>query len=458
LRKRSYIYTKDGSKPEHYRSSSQIQSYEIETVSRHRSRKTAIYFLASVSVYLALLALTYFYKSDVLKSLANGFALVIFITFLLKTFLQPTVLRLNEGYVSTFALLIFGMLCSVIANFGETDVADYLKMLLSPLFFVIGYFSLNLKEFSGSARRKLLFFTFVILVIPSLIAIGELMVWGAKFKEEELSISIFANRNNAALYALVLSILFVILKISRRWIIFYLVAVSALFATLGVLAAVVLAMVIVQIRRRNIVYMTLYLMLAAVISLVLMSTMPSLPIFERLLKLSEGLQYLYSSGQFGYLSQMSYGELSEIMGSSDVSFLFRIMHWTELLDIYSNGSFGTMLFGHGVGSSVRLTAAGLVPHNDYMRYLFECGFFAFMGFLILNLRIMKDVGSTYAAIPFMAIVIYFFSENLINNFLAMMLFYFFAGYVIAQKSAMQKSRTQYECFAGQPELLHLRRL
>jgi len=155
---------------------------------------------------------------------------------------------------------------------------------------------------------------------------------------------------------------------------------------------------------------------------------------------------------------MSYGELTQVMGSSDVSFFFRITHWAELLEKYSNGSLDTMLFGNGVGSSARMTTAGLVPHNDYLRYLFECGLFAFLGFLILNLRIIKDAGSSYVAIPVITIVIYFFSENLINNFLAMMLFYFLAGFVIAQKFGMRTTRTRHGHSASQPELFRFGRL
>ncbi|RJG05832.1 hypothetical protein D3870_07195 [Noviherbaspirillum cavernae] len=434
------------------------QLHEQETFRRRSSRKTIIHFLAFVSVYLSLLALNYFLKNDALKTLANGFAFLIFAMFLLKILQQKTVLRLKNGYALTFAVLIFGMVCNVVVNLGATDIADYLKMLLSPFFFVIGYLSLNLNEFSGTVRKKMLFFTWMLLLVPSVIAVGEQMVWGSRFQEEDLAISIFANRNNAALYALVLSILFAILKVNLRWILLYLVAVSVSFATLGVLVAVVLGIVVVQIRKGNILYLMLSLMLVVVAFLILMSTMPTLPVFERLMSLGEGLHYLYSSGQIRNLSRMNYGQLSEIMGSSDISFFFRITHWAELLEIYSNGSLESMLFGNGVGSSVRMTAAGLVPHNDYLRYLFECGLFAFMGFLLLNLRIIKDAGSTYAAIPCTAIMIYFFSENLINNFLAMMLFYFLAGFVIARNTAMRKTRTRHEHYASQPELLRFGRL
>lgn len=412
-----------------------IQLIESKISWQSGRKKTVVYFLASVAMYLSLLVINYFHKGEAMKLVANGFALFIFTVFLLKVLLQPTVPRLNMHYAVGFTLIIFGMLCNAIENYGATDMADYLKMILSPLFFFIGYFSLSLGEFRDSERKKLLFFTSVIFLVPALIALGEAAVWGGQFKEGE-SISIFANRNNAALYALALSPLFIILKIDRRWVGLYLIMVSALFGTLGVFIALMLSIIIVKIRKRNIGTLIIFSMT----SLVLVSIMLNLPVFHRLHNLIEGLKYLYSTGQIQYISQMNYGELSKIMGSSDVSFFFRIIHWMELMKIYSSGSLLQVLFGHGVGSSVRETSAALVPHNDYLRYLFECGIFAFTGFLILNLRIAKDIGSTYISVPFVTIIIYFFSENLINNFLAMMLFYFLAGFVIAKTTAMAKQR------------------
>lgn len=414
----------------------------------NRNKKTIIYFLAAVTMYLCFLVVHYFSKAEALKLVANGFAFFIFILFLLKILLQPTLARLNIFYVSAFALLVFGMLGNAIANYGSTNFSDYLKMALSPFFFVIGYCSLNVKKFQGDTRFKLLFFTSVILVMPVLIALGEMAIWGAQFREGE-SISIFANRNNAALYAIVLSILFLVLGISRRWLITYLLLVAVLFGTLGVFVAVTLSIFIVSLSRKN----AGYLLALPLALLLLLTAAPNLPVFERLLHLGEGLVYLFTIGEIRHILEMSYGELSELMGgSSDVSFFFRIKHWLELFQTYAGGTLMSIFFGRGVGSSVLETSLELVPHNDYLRYLYECGIAPFLGFLILNLRILVDIGRNYFAIPFITISIYFFTENLINNFLAMMLYYFLAGFIIVRSKALAKQKARYEHFASQPKL------
>lgn len=96
-------------------------------------------------------------------------------------------------------------------------------------------------------------------------------------------------------------------------------------------------------------------------------------------------------------------------------------------DILVAGPWHQMLFGHGVGGSVRLSSIHLVPHNDYVRYLFECGVLTLAGFLLLLWLPLLRIGRRWELVPLLAVAIYFASENLINNYLAMAVFYFSVG-------------------------------
>lgn len=422
----------------------QAQLNNLNVSLPRRGDITIIYFMAAVTVYLSLLVVHYFDKSEVTKLVSNGVAFSIFACLVPRLFSSSGRLVLHKHYVLALGLLIFGMLFSGVVNIGQTEFADYLKMTIGPLFFVIGYRSSHINEFRGTARRQMLFLTTVIFALPVMIAVGEAAGWGAQFQDGQ-SVSIFSNRNNAALYAIVLSILFMILNMRLRWLVVYLLAVAVLFGTLGVLLAVILSIALVHLAKGRFIYLVTFSSLL----LVSMIFMPDLPVIDRLSSLHAGLSHLFSSGEIWRVSDMSYGELSQVMGgSSDVSFFFRIKHWSELIGMYLNGSLEQIFFGHGVGSSVRDTSLSLVPHNDYLRYLYECGLLAFIGFLFLNLRIVKDMGSSYIAVPFLTVTLYFFSENLINNFLAMMLYFFLAGFLIARKKAIAKLKVKHEYFAG----------
>ena len=87
----------------------------------------------------------------------------------------------------------------------------------------------------------------------------------------------------------------------------------------------------------------------------------------------------------------------------------------------------TWLFGYGPGQTVPLSYAGLVPHNDYLRILVEYGpinLLIFVSFL-LHIRAALTIGA--AKVLFVVLCIYFFSENLFDNFTSMALFFAFAG-------------------------------
>jgi hypothetical protein len=136
---------------------------------------------------------------------------------------------------------------------------------------------------------------------------------------------------------------------------------------------------------------------------------------------------------------VTFGELVTKLGTTDLSFLFRLKHWLELWTIYQNGSLLNWLFGFGSGSSVELTRMRIVPHNDFIRYLFEFGVITLIGFCLLLFSIFRYLGRGWITVPLAAVALYFISENLINNFLAMVIFYFCAG-TLAQRVLMAKQR------------------
>jgi O-antigen ligase len=130
------------------------------------------------------------------------------------------------------------------------------------------------------------------------------------------------------------------------------------------------------------------------------------------------------------LNTATYADLVRILNTTDLSFIFRLKHWLNLLNIFQNGSGFDWMFGFGIGSSVALSDIRLVPHNDYLRYLFETGYISLIGFAMFMWTIMYNCGRRWESVPLFTITIYFFSENLINNYIAMSIFYFCAGALV----------------------------
>jgi O-antigen ligase len=193
------------------------------------------------------------------------------------------------------------------------------------------------------------------------------------------------------------------------------------FGALGVLLATAIAIFITRSSRRNITVFALLLVLFIL-------TIPHLPdttLFNRIKTLTNVIT-LALGGQINLLT-ISYAEIIYLTGSSDHSFLFRIIHWYQLLTFYFDGPLINQIFGYGIGSTPSMTDSKLIPHNDYLRILLEIGLFGFLGMTLIIIEIVKKLFKKEEAIPVFIILFYFFSENLINSFISVSILFFVAG-------------------------------
>jgi len=136
--------------------------------------------------------------------------------------------------------------------------------------------------------------------------------------------------------------------------------------------------------------------------------------------------------------QMDYGRLIRMYGTSEFSGIWRISHWRTCFDVIAEANIIQLLFGYGIGASSLLLYK--IPHNDYLRVLMEQGIvgltlsMAFIGILFRRI----DKRYRYCVI---AIALYCFTENNIDNLLFMSIFIFFlSGYRSKVHSA--------SCYAG----------
>jgi O-antigen ligase len=131
--------------------------------------------------------------------------------------------------------------------------------------------------------------------------------------------------------------------------------------------------------------------------------------------------------------QIDYGHLMRMYGTNDCSGIWRISHWRTCFDVIADANTTQLLCGYGIGSSNLLLYKE--PHNDYLRVLIEQGiigltlYFAF--FMTMFRRI--DPRHWYCIV---AVAIYCFSENNMDNLLFMSIFVFFLA------SAQNKAQIQ----------------
>ena len=130
---------------------------------------------------------------------------------------------------------------------------------------------------------------------------------------------------------------------------------------------------------------------------------------------------------------MSFRRLVELTGTTDLSGFFRIIHWANIWDIYSSGALLNKLFGLGIGHSQHLTVLQFIPHNDYLRILAEYGLLNLFVFVCFMLHVLLNLKTGHTKVLFMILLIYFFSENLIDHFPSMTLYFTYAGRFAAMR-------------------------
>lgn len=120
--------------------------------------------------------------------------------------------------------------------------------------------------------------------------------------------------------------------------------------------------------------------------------------------------------------ELDYGNLSRMYGTSDCSGIWRISHWRSCVDVIADANIVQLLCGYGIGASGLLLYK--VPHNDYLRVLMEQGIIGLTLYIAFFLTVYRriDWRHRYCIV---AIALYCFSENNMDNLLFMSIFAFF---------------------------------
>jgi hypothetical protein len=395
----------------------------------------SVLFIGLFAAYVVLMGLAFSAQSGLIKALGNVYAVVIFglVAFAWASRVYPPS-RWSTAVLLAYVVYLTGIACSVAVNPDQIDWADLVKVIMVPAFLLFGA-AFERKRLADQSpplhtRGDVRVMLGLLIAVPLLTWAGQLLQSGFQI-DGIRETSIFANRNNAAAYAITLmGVVAVVLGRPVRSLILFM-AVGIMFGTLGALIAVIIAMALTVAKPRELGILALLLLVTAVGYTVWPEEKPFVrftPVIDSIRYIAEGRIKLHST---------TYAELVLLLKTSDLSFVFRLKHWVDLMAVWAQADLYHWLFGFGVGASVQLSEMRLVPHNDYLRLLFEFGLVTLLAFAAVITLVFARLGRRWETVPFLAMVIYMFSENLIHNFTAMAFVFFSAG-VMAERVAHER--------------------
>lgn len=378
--------------------------------------------LTILNIYISILILNKYAELSSLAYLGYGVAVVALSLATVSIIQKYNIRKLSPDKILATAG-VFSIILSIMINTKSENTVDGLKILSVFIFYLSGrlYYEKN-NTFSVPKISGYIFVS-----IPILFSIFDFTIQ----KNLENSISIFANRNNAVLFCVTSSLLLAANNINKSVLLYYTILSTMIFRTLGAFFAILASIALTTLKPRKLLWLSLSILPISIIATLLHDY---IPILERLVSAIQGIKSIFTGNAIDIARNTSYAEASIIAGSSDISYFFRLKHWVELFDIYIDSGPLNFLLGYGINSSVELTSIGLLPHNDYLRILFETGIITLICFIGLNYKIFKSLRNTNYAIPSTFVIIYFFSENIANNFIVMSFFFYTAGALVSSKA------------------------
>jgi hypothetical protein len=324
------------------------------------------------------------------------------------------------------------VLCILILAFVPTlydpayTQARYLVKLVVVCILYVLVFSMELRPIYATPFCKVFVLTLLLMGVVSLI-----VPRGEQMDDVTRIAGFFANANNLSLAMMTLLFLIdeqrdgLVVKLGfHAVIILFLVLSGTTGAILAYGGAMVFrTLVFIKSARNARVYLVLFMLLLILVGLVCVVPIEiykQIPLTDRI-----GSQLTLIWNQLPVAvsgDELNYARFSKLYGQSGGSGIWRIAHGRKGMDVMAGTNAFQLVFGHGVGSSSLLL--GKLPHNDYLRILIEQGILG----LGLSLAFMAVV---FARIDWryrtgiVAVGLYCFCENNMDNLLFMALFTFF---------------------------------
>lgn len=339
----------------------------------------------------------------------NGLSAVLVIYLAANVIISPTVwLRYNVLLLSLFVALTG----TLIVNRGMTDPVDVIKYVSLYVLFLAGVVSPQRRSMTWVSALTIAVIPLVLLPFGSRVFVDSDVM-------AEASFSFFQTRNAATIYFTALA--FCLARALGWFAIPLQMGACLLMGKVGPTVASGVAITAWNVRPNisslaALVGLAIVGIIAYFVGLLQRAIDVIGPLYRDLLQLGPTK-----------ISMMSYADIVTSAGSTDVSGYFRIKHWLEIWQLFSNSGLEHILFGYGPGQSKFITTARLVPHNDYLRILVEFGVLNLLSFVSLIFIILFQLPDKITRSLFTVYVFYSFTDNMIDNFSSMMMLYAGAG-------------------------------
>jgi hypothetical protein len=374
------------------------------------------YFVIILASIALINVLTFFYhllNSAIFSTLSNAacIGLIAYSAFVVCRSRHSS--TTNIFYIAAACTFTF---LSITFNVGNASVTDGIKYLSIYVFYAAGHACAA--QFRATELRYIGFLA--ALPILFFLTFGDSRV--PEFIQYNLgnTFSYFANANVAALYFSAL--VFTLTERLGGYAILLQLLNVALMNKLGVAVATIVAIgvwIAIPLRKESVIAL-IVLGLVTIIAVWLGA-------FDRAMATFESMKLLLELGP-DIVSRMSFKQLVILTGTTDLSGYFRVIHWANIWEIYSSSGLGTLLLGYGIGRTPDLTVLKLLPpHNDYLRILAEYGLINLVVFVGFLLHVLFSLKKSLTRVLFMVLLIYYFSENLIDHFASMTLYFTYAG-------------------------------
>ncbi|ACA19312.1 O-antigen polymerase [Methylobacterium sp. 4-46] len=373
------------------------------------------YFGILCTALVALNGLTFIYHATAIglfNALSVGVGVV-----LVAYSLIVSILCTDSSHSAKNFLLMALIFATISALFNMTSLvlSDFIKYISVYVFYAAG--RSDRSPIRGFEKFSLL----VLFALPIVfMAIGKSKVYEIEIalRGHQEAIGYIYNQNTAVLYYC--SILFAAAPMLGRYAIVLQLINAAVMTKIGAILATLLAVTLwiaVPVRKESV--------LAGIFIAFVCVAAFSLGAFDRVIAALDNLSLVFSM-QPQALVSMPYRDLVELTGSTDLSSFFRLIHWSNIWDVFVSNP-ANWLVGYGPGQTITLTYSALAPHNDYLRVLAEYGLPSLIVFVCFLYHVWKSLGNGPERVLFLVLCVYFFSENLIESFSSMGLFFAYAG-------------------------------
>jgi O-antigen ligase len=347
----------------------------------------------------------------------NDIGGVIILGILCWTVLERLWVKVDSVFIASMAAAFLPLL-QVISSGTSESAGAYIKHLSLCLVMALSRLLRLPPAFDSRIKWSFAVQTLIILLISMTIYQGGSYDGGTRHA------GLFANPNNLALIPLLL--LFFVDRFRDRLVLLLgahamVIVVLAYSRTSGAVMAYAFGVIlylcsIVSREWRTLVYWSVALLAVLVTALIAVDATQFLP-ETRLVKQISVMRTQLGTVLSG--EHVAYWAQEKVEGPGSASAVWRLAHWREVLAVYAEGTPIEQLFGFGPGSNVSIL--GILPHNEYLRLLFEQGIVGFSLFVFAWYRIIRTAPPSvrYVGLIF---AIYSISENNLDNFPFMSLF------------------------------------